>query len=55
MQAHCHFRRRDKLSKGVSKLTEARDVVKRLKAEAAGQEKQLAEKQNEANEALQVD
>ncbi|TRY75069.1 hypothetical protein TCAL_08574 [Tigriopus californicus] len=46
--------RQGKLSKGVSKLTEARDVVHKLKAEAAIQEKELAEKQAEANEALQM-
>ncbi len=46
--------RQDKLSKGVSKLTEARDVVRQLKSEAAEQEAQLAEKQQEANEALQM-
>lgn len=46
--------RQKKLSKGVSKLTEARDVVHKLKAEAAVQEKELAEKQAEANEALQM-
>ena len=43
-----------KLSKGVSKLVEAREVVKKLKGEAAIQEKELAEKQHEANEALQM-
>ena len=43
-----------KLSKGVSKLLEAREIVKKLKAEAAVQEKELAEKQHEANEALQM-
>ena len=46
--------RQSKLSKGVSKLLEAREVVKKLKAEAAVQEKELAEKQHEANEALQM-
>jgi len=46
--------RQEKLTKGVGKLTEARDVVRRLKAEAAKQEKELAEKQHEANEALQA-
>ena len=46
--------RQAKLTKGVSKLTEAKEVVKRLKSEAAEQEKQLAEKQSEANDALQM-
>ncbi len=46
--------RQEKLSKGVSKLTEAKEVVGRLKGEAAVQEKQLAEKQHEANQALQM-
>ncbi len=46
--------RQGKLSKGVSKLTEARDVVRTLKSEAASQEETLAEKQHEANEALQM-
>ena len=46
--------RQSKLSKGVSKLLEAREVVKKLKGEAAIQEKELAEKQHEANEALQM-
>ena len=45
--------RQQKLSKGVSRLTEARDVVKKLKKEAAAQEKELDKKQAEANEALQ--
>ncbi len=44
--------RQDKLSKGVSKLVEAKSVVTKLKGEAAVQEKELAEKQREANEAL---
>ena len=46
--------RQSKLSKGVSKLLEAREVVKKLKGEAAIQEKELAEKQHEANEDLQM-
>ncbi len=46
--------RQQKLTKGVTKLTEAHEVVHKLKAEAAEQEKALAEKQNEANEALQM-
>ena len=46
--------RQAKLTKGVSKLTEAKEVVKRLKSEAAQQETQLAEKQSEANDALQM-
>ena len=46
--------RQRKLSKGVSKLMEAREKVKKLKGEAAIQEKELAEKQHEANEALQM-
>ena len=37
--------RKDKLSKGVSKLKEAREIVAKLKKEAAVQEKILAEKQ----------
>ena len=44
--------RQDKLSKGVSKLIEAKKVVTKLKGEAAIQEKELAEKQKEANDAL---
>ena len=44
--------RQDKLSKGVSKLVEAKNVVTKLKGEAAIQEKELAEKQKEANDAL---
>ena len=46
--------RKEKLSKGVSKLKEAREVVAKLKKEAAVQEKVLAEKQGEANQALQM-
>ena len=46
--------RKDKLSKGVSKLKEAREVVAKLKKEAAAQEEILAEKQGEANQALQM-
>ena len=46
--------RKDKLSKGVSKLKEAREIVAKLKKEAAVQEKILAEKQGEANQALQM-
>lgn len=46
--------RQDKLSKGVSKLVEAKTLVTKLKGEAAIQEKVLAEKQKEANEALQM-
>ena len=44
--------RQAKLSKGVSKLVDAKNVVTKLKAEAAIQEKELAEKQKEANDAL---
>ena len=44
--------RQDKLRKGVSKLVDAKNVVTKLKAEAAIQEKELAEKQKEANDAL---
>ena len=44
--------RQDKLSKGVSKLVEAKNVVTKLKGEAAIQEKELAEKQKQANDAL---
>ena len=46
--------RQSKLAKGVSKLKEAKEVVKKLKGEAAQQEKQLAEKQQDANDALQM-
>ena len=46
--------RKEKLSKGVSKLNEAREVVAKLKEEAGVQEKILAEKQGEANKALQM-
>ena len=46
--------RQTKLTKGVSKLVEAKDVVRKLKSEAAVQEKELAEKQHEANDALQM-
>jgi dynein heavy chain 2 len=46
--------RQEKLTKGVSKLTEARDVVTKLKKEAAIQEKELDQKQAEANDALQM-
>ena len=46
--------RQSKLAKGVSKLKEAKEVVKKLKGEAAQQEIQLAEKQQEANDALQM-
>ena len=46
--------RKNKLAKGVSKLQEAREVVAKLKKEAAAQEKVLAEKQGEANQALQM-
>ena len=46
--------RQSKLTKGVSKLVEAKEVVRKLKSEAAVQEKELAEKQHEANEALQM-
>ena len=38
----------------MAKLNEARDVVGRLKAEAATKEVVLAEKQEEANRALQL-
>jgi dynein heavy chain 2 len=44
--------RQSKLSKGVSKLVDAKNIVTKLKAEAAIQEKELAEKQKEANDAL---
>ena len=46
--------RKEKLSKGVSKLKEAREIVAKLKKEAAVQEEVLAEKQGEANQALQM-
>ena len=46
--------RKEKLSNGVSKLNEAREVVAKLKSEAGVQEKRLAEKQGEANNALQM-
>ncbi|XP_068211563.1 cytoplasmic dynein 2 heavy chain 1 [Palaemon carinicauda] len=46
--------RQQHLSAGVSKLKDARKVVSKLKAEAAGQEKILGEKQEEANRALQL-
>lgn len=39
---------------GVSKLNEAKDVVKKLEKEAAEKEVVLNEKQNEANKALQL-
>lgn len=39
---------------GVAKMNEAREVVSRLKAEAAKKETVLAEKQEEANRALQL-
>ena len=39
---------------GVSKLTEAQEVVDALKSQAAVQEQQLAEKQDKANSALQM-
>lgn len=39
---------------GVAKLNEAREVVSQLKAEAAEKEAVLAEKQEEANRALQL-
>ncbi|MPC25130.1 Cytoplasmic dynein 2 heavy chain 1 [Portunus trituberculatus] len=42
------------LKAGVAKLNEARDVVSHLKAEAAKKEVVLAEKQEEANRALQL-
>nr|CAD7413402.1 unnamed protein product [Timema cristinae] len=42
------------LQAGVSKLTEARQVVDSLKSEAANQEQRLAEKQAKANSALQM-
>ena len=46
--------RTEKLSTGVSKLKEAREIVAKLKKEAAVQEEVLAEKQGEANQALQM-
>ena len=46
--------RRKKLSIGVSKLNDAREVVTTLKREAAIKEKELAEKQGAANDALQM-
>ncbi|XP_063840903.1 LOW QUALITY PROTEIN: cytoplasmic dynein 2 heavy chain 1-like [Scylla paramamosain] len=46
--------RQQHLKAGVAKLNEARDVVSRLKAEAAKKEVVLAEKQEEANRALQL-
>ena len=46
--------RKEKLSTGVSKLKEAREIVAKLKKEAAVQEEVLAEKQGEANQALQM-
>ncbi|GLH06946.1 Dynein heavy chain, cytoplasmic, partial [Gryllus bimaculatus] len=48
------MQRCQRLQAGVSKLTEAREVVAALKAEAAEQEKLLAEKQEKANAALQM-
>jgi len=41
------------IKSGVSKLSEARDLVGQLQADAAAQEKLLGEKQLEAKEALQ--
>ncbi|XP_069679211.1 cytoplasmic dynein 2 heavy chain 1 isoform X2 [Periplaneta americana] len=46
--------RQQRLQAGVSKLTEARQVVDALKSQAAGQEQKLAEKQAKANSALQM-
>jgi dynein heavy chain 2 len=46
--------RMKKLSVGVSKLNDAREVVSKLKKEAATKEKELAEKQAAANDALQM-
>ncbi|XP_068082912.1 cytoplasmic dynein 2 heavy chain 1 [Anabrus simplex] len=46
--------RRGRLQAGVAKLTEAREIVAKLKCEAAQQEEQLAEKQGKANAALQM-
>eukprot|EP00090_Calanus_glacialis_P009483 TRINITY_DN17857_c0_g1_i1.p1 TRINITY_DN17857_c0_g1~~TRINITY_DN17857_c0_g1_i1.p1 ORF type:complete len:1541 (-),score=379.52 TRINITY_DN17857_c0_g1_i1:129-4454(-) len=46
--------RKQKLSNGVNKLKEAREVVAKLKKDAAVQEEILAEKQGEANNALQM-
>lgn len=43
-----------KLQAGVSKLTEARQVVDSLKLEAAEQEKLLADKQEKATAALDM-
>ena len=52
IEKHKITSRQEKLSKGVSKLVEAKNVVTKLKGEANIQEKELAEKQKEANEAL---
>lgn len=46
--------RKEKLSAGVSKLNDAREVVAKLKQEAAVKEGELAEKQSAANDALQM-
>ncbi|XP_063237932.1 cytoplasmic dynein 2 heavy chain 1 [Bacillus rossius redtenbacheri] len=46
--------RQKQLQAGVSKLTEARQIVDTLKVEANEQEKKLAEKQAKANAALQM-
>ncbi|KAJ9599677.1 hypothetical protein L9F63_026473 [Diploptera punctata] len=46
--------RQQRLQAGVSKLTEARQVVDALKSQAAVQEQKLAEKQEKANSALQM-
>ncbi|PSN45379.1 Cytoplasmic dynein 2 heavy chain 1 [Blattella germanica] len=46
--------RQQRLQAGVSKLTEARQVVDALKSQAAIQEQKLAEKQEKANAALQM-
>ncbi|XP_076054654.1 dynein cytoplasmic heavy chain beethoven [Oratosquilla oratoria] len=46
--------RQQHLQAGVAKLNEAREVVSKLKVDAAEQEKVLAEKQGEANKALDL-
>lgn len=44
----------EKLKAGVSKLNEAKAIVEKLKGDAAVQEVTLAEKQSEANKALEM-
>lgn len=44
----------EKLTAGVSKLNEAKEIVEKLKTDAAVQEETLAEKQSEANKALEM-